>query len=94
MLLAEKLAENRALIGHAFNFSNELESSVLEVAYQILGLMNSSLELDIRGEATHEIARQCLSASKAHRMLDWKPLFDLEMGLKRTLAWYNDFFKI
>lgn len=94
MLLAEKLAGNRDLIGHAFNFSNEFESSVLDVAHQILDLMNSNLELDVRGESTHEIERQCLSASKAHKMLDWKPLFDLETGLKRTLVWYDDFFKV
>lgn len=93
MLLAEKLAENRNLIGHAFNFSNEYEISVLEIAQQILSLMNSSLELDIRNEATYEIERQCLSASKAHQILDWKPLFDLKSGLSRTLSWYQEFFR-
>lgn len=94
LLLVEKLAENRTLIGHAFNFSNEHEISVLEMANQILRLMNSNLELDVQNEATHEIGRQCLSAHKAHQMLDWKPLFDLETGLKKTLAWYDDFFRI
>lgn len=93
MLLAEKLAENRNLIGHAFNFSNEYEVSVVEIANQILSLMGSSLELDIRNEATHEIERQCLSAAKAHQMLDWKPLYDLKSGLNKTLAWYQEFFK-
>lgn len=92
MLLAEKLSENRELIGHAFNFSNEYEVSVLEIAHKILCLMNSDLELDIQNEATHEIERQCLSAAKAHQILDWKPLFDLESGLSRTLAWYQNFF--
>ena len=93
MLLAEKLSENRNLVGHAFNFSNEYEVSVVQIATKILNLMNSSLKLDIRNEATHEIERQCLSASKAHRMLDWKPLFDLESGLGKTLVWYQEFFK-
>ncbi|MEI6790072.1 MAG: GDP-mannose 4,6-dehydratase [Myxococcaceae bacterium] len=93
MLLAEKLAENRNLIGHPFNFSNEYEVSVTQIANQILNLMGSNLELDIRNEATHEIERQCLSASKAHQMLDWKPLFDLKSGLDKTLTWYQEFFK-
>lgn len=91
MLLAEKLSENRDLIGHAFNFSNEHEISVVEIASKILHLMGSNLTLDIRGEATHEIERQCLSAKKAHKMLDWKPMFDLDLGLTRTLAWYQEF---
>ncbi len=89
MLLAEKLAQDRALIGHAFNFSNELEITVIDMAMQVLKLMNSSLKLDIRNEATHEIERQCLSAEKAHRLLDWRPLFDLELGLSRTIGWYQ-----
>ncbi|MBL4819252.1 MAG: GDP-mannose 4,6-dehydratase [Deltaproteobacteria bacterium] len=90
MLLAEKLASNKALAGEAFNFSNEYEVSVIEIATQILNLMNSGLELDIRNEASHEIEKQCLDASKAHRLLDWSPKFDLETGLKRTIQWYRD----
>ncbi len=46
---------------------------------------------DIRNEATNEIRHQYLSAEKARRMLDWKPLFDLDEGLRRTIAWYKEF---
>lgn len=93
MLLAEKLAHDRSLLGHAFNFSNECEVSVLEMVNRILLLMNSNLEPDIRNEITHEIDRQCLNAGKAHQLLAWKPIFDLETGLNRSLTWYHDFFK-
>ncbi len=90
-LLAEKLAENRALSGEAFNFSNEAPLTVLELAGKIIELMESELELDIRNEATNEIRYQYLSAEKARRILGWEPLFTLEEGLKRTIAWYRDF---
>jgi CDP-glucose 4,6-dehydratase len=93
MVLAEHLAANRDLRGEAFNFSNEIQVTVREVAERILALMHSDLKLDVRGEATNEIAHQCLSAEKARRVLGWKPLCTLEAGLGRTIAWYKDFFE-
>ena len=91
MLLAEKLAEDRALIGHAFNFSNEIQVTVLDLVQKILHLMQSNLEPDIRNEAVNEIRHQYLSAEKARRTLKWSPLFTLDEGVTRTLAWYQNF---
>jgi CDP-glucose 4,6-dehydratase len=93
MLLAEKLAEDPALGGQAFNFSNEIEVTVLDLAHRLLSLMGSNLALDVRNEATHEIPKQCLSAEKARRLLGWKPAFDLDRGMKQTIAWYQAFFE-
>ena len=91
-LLAEQQAENRDLRGHAFNFSNETPVTVLELTRRILELMGSDLEPDIRNDATNEIRQQYLSAEKARRMLGWRPLFTLDEGLRRTIAWYQEFF--
>jgi len=91
LILAEHLALNSDLRGEAFNFSNEIQVTVLEIAERIVALTHSDLELDVRGEATNEIRRQCLSAKKARRVLGWKPLYTLEEGLERTIAWYKDF---
>jgi CDP-glucose 4,6-dehydratase len=93
MLLAEKLAEDRNLIGQAFNFSNELQVTVLDLAEKILKLMKSELELEVRNEASNEIRHQYLDAGKARRLLAWKPLFTLEQGLQKTIRWYQDFFE-
>lgn len=92
MLLAERLAAERELGGEAFNFSNEVQISVLDLVRRILARMGSTLEPQVCGETSNEIRNQYLSAEKARRMLGWKPLFDLEEGLKRTIAWYEDFF--
>jgi CDP-glucose 4,6-dehydratase len=91
-LLAEQLAKNPDLRGHAFNFSNETPVTVLELTRRILILMGSTLEPDIRDEATNEIRQQYLSAEKARRMLGWHPLFTLDEGLRRTITWYQEFF--
>ena len=90
-LLAERLSENSDLRGQAFNFSNETQVTVLELVERILGLMGSDLEPDVRDEASNEIRCQYLSATRARRMLGWRPLFTLEEGLQRTVEWYKDF---
>ena len=91
MLLAERLAEAPNLRGHAFNFSDELQVTVSELVSRILLLTQSPLAPEIRNEVTNEIRHQQLSAAKARDLLNWRPLFTLEEGLKRTLAWYTNF---
>lgn len=92
LLLAEKLAENRNLIGEAFNFSNEIQVTVLELTNKILELMNSKFEPEVLNQANNEILHQYLSAEKARTVLDWSPNFTLDEGLKKTIVWYQDFF--
>jgi CDP-glucose 4,6-dehydratase len=92
LLLAEKLASERDLIGQAFNFSNELQITALELVQAILARMGCSLEPNIRNEATNEILHQHLSARKARQRLGWRPLFSLQEGLDRTIKWYEGYF--
>ncbi len=92
MLLAERLAAAPELTGLAFNFSNELQVTVLELVQRIQSLMGTALEPVIRNEATNEIPHQCLSAARAHKLLGWTPLFTLDQGLSATIDWYQRFF--
>ena len=91
MHLAEKLAAKPELKGEAFNFSNEIQMTVSEIVDEILKLMKSGLRAEILNETNNEILHQYLSAEKARRQLDWHPLFTLQEGLARTIAWYKDF---
>lgn len=90
-LLAEQLAQRPELSGQAFNFSNEMQVTVLELVERILKLMDSDLQPDVRNEALSEIRHQYLSAERARRTLNWKPVFSLDDGLRRTIDWYRDF---
>lgn len=90
LLLAEKLAADSSLVGEAFNFSNETQTTALELVNLILQLMNSPLQPDIHATATNEIRHQYLSAAKARERLGWRPLFSLEDGLGRTIPWYHN----
>lgn len=91
LFLAEKLAGSPDLRGEAFNFSNETQITVLDLVHKIGAMMGSSLEPDIRNEASNEIRHQYLSAGKARKVLGWTPQFTLDSGLERTIAWYREF---
>ncbi len=91
MLLAERLATDSSLIGHAFNFSNESQVTVMELVERILKLMGSDLEPEVRNEAVNEIREQYLNAGKARQILRWKALFTLDEGLRHTIDWYREF---
>jgi CDP-glucose 4,6-dehydratase len=91
-LLTEQMAERPELWGEAFNFSHGVRWSVLDMVKKILELTNSSLEPDIRNEAQNEIKDQYLDSAKATRVLNWKPVFTLEQGLRSTIEWYEQYF--
>ena len=93
ILLAEQLAARPELKGQAFNFSNEIQVTVSQIVSEIIKLMGSNLQPDIRNEVTNEIRHQYLSAEKARQELNWRPLFSLESGLEKTINWYREFLK-
>lgn len=93
MLLAEKLAEQSFLTGEAFNFSNEIQLTVLQMVEMILKVMNSDLEPVVLNETAYEIKQQYLSADKARRLLQWEPLFSIEEALRKTVEWYRGYLK-
>lgn len=90
LLLAEKMEEGN-IHGEAFNFSNEIQLTVLELVNRILELMNTDLQPLILNQGQHEIKHQYLSAAKARKTLNWKPKFSIEEGLKKTIEWYIKF---
>jgi CDP-glucose 4,6-dehydratase len=93
MLLAERLLQNSKLCGAAYNFSNEAQISVLELVNAILEKMGSKLKPEIQNQASNEIRHQFLSAERARTELNWKPMFTLDEGLEKTIAWYREALK-
>lgn len=90
LTLAERLPEER-FIGQAFNFGTETPVSVLELVDRILKLTGqTSLAPKILNEASREIHRQYLCCDKARQMLNWRPKYSLEDGLRETIAWYQE----
>jgi CDP-glucose 4,6-dehydratase len=93
LLLAEQMGARPHLRGHVFNFSYEMRMTVLELVTRLLATMGSTLEPEVRNEASNEIRDQYLDATKAKTMLGWTPRFTLESGLAATVDWYKEYFR-
>lgn len=90
MTLAEAMAQREEVIGGIFNFSSEVEITVLDfVRFIADALGRRDLEPDIRAEAFHEIDHQFLCAEKAHRELGWWPTHTVSEAVKLTAQWYH-----
>ena len=93
MTLAQSMMVNPSVKGQAFNFSYGEPLDVCQMVDRILAHMERrDLNPQILGAASNEIPHQYLSATKAHTELDWKPRFNLDEGLLRTIKWYEDWF--
>lgn len=90
---AEQLGARPELRGRAFNFSNELQITVVELVEKIRELMQSDLQPEVRNEASNEIREQYLDASRAREELGWSTRHGLTEGLEKTIAWYRAFFE-
>ncbi|MGG1131417.1 GDP-mannose 4,6-dehydratase [Bacillus velezensis] len=90
--LAEKMEELN-LAGEAFNFSNEIQLTVLELVEKILKAMDSDLKPKVLNQGSHEIKHQYLSAEKARKLLNWTPAHTIDEGLEKTIEWYKAFFQ-
>ena len=91
LTLLEKTEEMK-FTGEAFNFSNEVQLSVLEMVEKITKLMGKDLKPTIKNEASGEIKKQHLSAAKAKKVLGWQSKWKIDDGLKETIAWYKNYF--
>ena len=90
--LAEKVVE-LSLGGQAFNFSNEIQLTVLELVNKILKIMGSDIKPIILNQGSNEIIHQYLSAKKARTVLGWSPNHTIDEGLSKTIEWYKNFLK-
>ena len=91
-ILAERL-EELSLFGEAFNFSGGKPLSVLELTTKILEFMGKKdYPVQILNQSRGEIKDQYLSIEKAERILNWRPRYSLDEGLKETIPWYQTFF--
>jgi CDP-glucose 4,6-dehydratase len=90
--LAEQM-DRKEIWGEAFNFSSEIQVTVLDLANKIIKLMGKEhLTPVVLNQIENEIIHQYLSVKKARQMLNWYPKYTLDEALLETISWYQKFF--
>jgi CDP-glucose 4,6-dehydratase len=90
LLLAQRLSENPAFYGEAFNFSYGERIEVRDIAERICRLLDAPGALVVNENSTAEIPHLELSSDKAKHHLGWHPSYGFEHGLQRTVRWYRE----
>jgi len=82
-------ASDRAgVAGEAFNFGTQSGSTALSIVEAIGRVMQVEVNPVVLDAAPMEIREQTLDSSKARERLGWRPRWDLDDGLRETVAWY------
>jgi CDP-glucose 4,6-dehydratase len=91
LMIAEAL-DREGVRGEAFNAGGGTPHAVGDVVALITRLAGGGAEPEIRGDGTPpgEIDRQYVDPTKIREVVGWRPAFDLEEGLRRTIEWYRD----
>lgn len=88
---AMRIAEEDATVGEVINLATGKEVSIGDLADTVINLFGNKhrIEIDesrIRPEKS-EVFQLLGDASKAEKMLNWKPEVSLLEGLKQTISW-------
>jgi CDP-glucose 4,6-dehydratase len=78
--------------GRAWNAGWGEPVQMLEIVRRLIAASGKDVEPEVRGAGTPpaEIDRLYMDATAIRTELGWQPRFDLDSGLARTYAWYED----
>lgn len=94
LLLGRLFDGDDGLAGEAFNFSLEVQVSVIELVEKICALMGKPPRVRVENAAKHEIPDMRLDCGKARDALGWRPATGLEAGLERSIDFYRSHFAL
>jgi dTDP-glucose 4,6-dehydratase len=88
---ALELLLERGRPGEIYNIGGDAERTNLEITKSILGILGKpeSLVRFVADRPGHD-RRYAIDFSKIAREAGWKPRYDLEEGLRRTVGWYAE----
>jgi UDP-glucose 4-epimerase len=62
----------------------------VEVAQYIVDELDADVSVDIEPNRTGEVGRYVADISKAQKILDYNPEYNIKDGLAATIDWYRD----
>lgn len=88
-----RAAEVDASVGTVIHLGTGVEISIGDLAMKIAGLMGKEISIECTDDRKRpeksEVERLLADNSKAHDLLDWKPVWSLEKGLIETIKWFS-----
>ena len=82
------------LNGHITNIGMMEEISMKDLAVKIANIMGKEIEFCSNNERIRpqgsEVERLCCDNKKILNITNWKPEYDLDAGLKSTIAWFKN----
>ena len=72
------------------NLGNPVELTVTKIASLVAEIIGSEAGIRHIPAVVDDPQRRCPDISRAVQRLDWRPLVQLEEGLKQTIAWFAD----
>jgi len=89
-----EIAKSEKTIGHEINIATQQEISIQDLAQTIIDIIEPSAKIisdDVRlRPEKSEVERLLGSAEKIKSLTSWKPNYNLNEGLKRTIDWFKN----
>lgn len=91
-----KSIESEKAVGHVINIGSVQETTIVELAKEISRIVGKPFKFkkvaykSFTGNKYEDILRKRPDISKAKKLLNWKPVTDMSIGLKKTIQWYNE----
>ena len=80
---------NNRVSGEVLNVGNPEEITILELAHKIKQMSGSASPITFHPLPEDDPKRRCPDIKNAEKFLGWRPKFSLELGLRRTMAWFQ-----
>ncbi len=96
LMLGRKLLEGKKEFANAWNFGpNEKDNiDVATVVKEIKKKWNKfEYRIDKKSNKLHEAIRLNLDCTKAHTLLRWNPVWNLQKALDATVKWYQQYYE-
>ncbi len=72
-----------------YNIGSKYNLTTVEIVKKIYSIMNKKTNYVIKNFSKSEIKNQRLNYNKIMRELNWRPIFNLDESISRTVNWYK-----
>lgn len=83
------LALESQVSGEVFQVARGVETSILELAKLVLGMVRKDVGVRHRQARQGDIRRNYSAITKVQHILGWKPMVELHEGLRKTYEWFT-----